>query len=148
MWKVKYDNLAVWCKENNKEYILNEWHPTKNAFEQKDVSPFSKKKAWFICPECGCEYEMEIGRRTYSNTRCLVCHPTRNNKSLHEWCVENDAMYLLQEWDYKKNDLLGINPKAISFGKKVLVWWIVDGKEKQMTINHRTGYEKRLQRKR
>lgn len=146
MWKAKYEDLATWCKANNKEYIINEWHP-ENPFKPEDVTPFSKKKALFICPDCGKEYEMEIGRRTYSNTKCLDCYPTRNTKSLYDWCIENDAQHLLDEWDYEKNDAQNINPKNVSFGKKVAVWWIVNGIEKQMTINHRVGYEKRLKNK-
>ena len=62
MWKTKYEDLATWCKTNNKEYIINEWHP-ENPFKPEDVTPFSKRKVLFICPDCGKEYSVEVATK-------------------------------------------------------------------------------------
>ena len=45
------------------------------------------------------------------------------NKSLYDWCLENNKLQLLDEWDYEKNG--DITPKNISSGNDKKVWWIV-----------------------
>ena len=46
---------------------------------------------------------------------------------------------LVKEWDYNKNNALGIYPDKIRYGNGRKVWWIcAHGHEWQSTINHRT----------
>ena len=40
-----------------------EWHPSKNTFTPYEVSPSSTKTAWFICQNCGTEYQSVIQDR-------------------------------------------------------------------------------------
>ena len=61
--------------------------------------------------------------------------------TLKEWCIENDMMYLINEWDYEKNAPL--TPDDVSYGTNDKVYW-------KCSINHswpaaissRTGYKK------
>ena len=47
---------------------------------------------------------------------------------------------LVTEWDYDKNNTLGIYPDQITYGSDKKVWWICQyGHEWQASINHRTN---------
>lgn len=132
------NSLQEWCRENDKEYLLEEWHPTKNEnLTPKGFTPFSNRDVWWKCSECGYEYEMSIQRRTDFGLGCKYCHPFRGSKSLFDWCHENNTLYLLDEWDYDKNEK---TPKEVSYAQNDRVWWIVNGEEKYLTINQRTHY--------
>lgn len=41
--------------------------------------------------------------------------------SLYNWCIANDKLFILEEWDYEKNG--DITPKNISPGSDKVVWW-------------------------
>ena len=44
--------------------LATQWHPTKNVeLTPADVSLGSDYKAWWICPECGYEWESRVGSR-------------------------------------------------------------------------------------
>lgn len=66
------NDLSTWCKANNKEYILDEWDYKKNHFNPETVTPFTSKKAWFICEE-GHSYYAAISNRTTNGTGCPEC---------------------------------------------------------------------------
>jgi hypothetical protein len=72
----------------------------------------------------------------------------KTGKSLYDWCIENDAQYLLDEWNYDKNNELDINPKNISYSSNKRVWWIINGEEKFLMINGKTHYIPKKYRKR
>ena len=47
---------------------------------------------------------------------------------------------LVKEWDYNKNNALGIYPDQITHGSHKKVWWICEhGHEWQATVNDRTN---------
>ena len=53
--------------------LAKEWHPTKNgAFSPKDIKAGSSKKAWWLCPHCGHEYESTVYSRV-KGTGCPRC---------------------------------------------------------------------------
>ena len=58
--------------------IAAEWHPTKNGeLTPNKVRPHSDIKVWWMCPECGKEYQASIGHRT-DGTSCPDCAIRRN----------------------------------------------------------------------
>ena len=64
-------------------------------------------------------------------------------KSLKEWCEENNRMDLLEEWDYDKNNILGITPQTVVYGSNIKVHWkCKKGHEWQAPIYNRiiNGY--------
>ena len=64
-------------------------------------------------------------------------------QSLYDYCMEHeDKKYLLDEWDYEKNEQeLGLSPKDISWGGSKKVWWkcTVCNNSFYQPINRRTG---------
>ena len=53
--------------------LAAEWHPTKNTLSPTEVSRGSRKRAWWLCRECGREWEAVIKNRTVRNTGCPSC---------------------------------------------------------------------------
>ena len=56
--------------------LIHEWHPTKNSGLQWtlwDVTHGSRKEAWWLCTECGHEWEREIRSRAGKRTGCPEC---------------------------------------------------------------------------
>lgn len=56
--------------------IAKEWHKTKNGnLLPEHFQPGTDQKAWWLCPECGHEYEAAIGKRTAKKgaTGCPPC---------------------------------------------------------------------------
>lgn len=59
-------------------------------------------------------------------------------KSLYDWCVENNKQYLIDEWDYKKNQL---SPKEVAYGTHKKAWWICKNNHSFYSIiSNRTGH--------
>lgn len=59
-------------------------------------------------------------------------------QSLYEWCVANNDLNLLEEWDYYKN--VDITPKDISRGSKTKVAWKCNNGHSWMApVQERTG---------
>lgn len=88
----KYPNIAA------------EWDYNKNIIHPDKVSPYSSKKVYWICPECGNSYEMVIGDRTgVKKCGCPICGFNRRKEMQAQIKKENQqAIY-----DYKLN-----NPNA------------------------------------
>lgn len=53
--------------------IAKEWHPTKNGdLKPSMFKPKSSFKPWWLCPDCGHEYEAPLCRRA-TGTSCIKC---------------------------------------------------------------------------
>lgn len=97
---VKYDNLEKWCKQNNKERLLDEWDYSKNnSMSPCDFTAGSSKKVWWKCDK-GHSWEATISTRTLQNCGCIYCS---NQKALagfndfETWCFDNGKAYLVNE---------------------------------------------------
>lgn len=64
-------------------------------------------------------------------------------KSFYDWCIENNRLDILEEWNYEKNT---ISPKDVSLQSAVEVWWkCKEGHEWLRKLNHRFGHIKKGQ---
>lgn len=52
--------------------VAKEWHPTKNKEAPEEVVWGSKKKVWWLCSECGREWQSPISDRK-GGAGCLSC---------------------------------------------------------------------------
>ena len=85
------------------------------------VAPIANKIVWWL-DDCGHEYTMEVGKRTYNNCGCPYCSGKRVLKGFNDletWCKEKNSD-LLEEWDYERND---ITPSEITKSSDKLVYW-------------------------
>lgn len=121
-------------RENSLEYkfpaIAREWHPQKNGDIRPDmVVACSQVKYWWICPDCGHEYEQRVSERTLKNRGCKKCSSLSKSQRMRIRNLvsgENDLVTLypnlMKEWDYDKNT--EFSPNTLTSGSKEEVAWI------------------------
>ena len=93
--------------------IAKEWNYIKNkTLKPSDVTAKSSKKVWWVCNECGNEWEAQVANRT-GGTGCPKCYANKrhiNNRSKKVRCLENgrifDSINLAELW------LISINKKS------------------------------------
>lgn len=115
--------------------IAAEWHPTKNGtIMPQNVSPFSHKKAWWICKK-GHEWEAVIAKRS-SGQGCPICSGHKVLAGYNDLATLKPE--LAKQWHpYKNGD---IQPDIVSTGSSKKVWWICDmGHEWQATVKNRVN---------
>jgi len=117
--------------------LLSEWNWEKNApFHPSDFTEGSNKKVWWKCKKCGHEWEAKICNRK-NDRGCPCC----SNKVVV--AGKNDLAtthpQLIKEWNWEKNNKLGIYPTNITRGSGKKAWWICpNGHEYLATVLHRT----------
>ena len=102
-----------------------EWHPTKNGSIKPTIfKPKSSFKAWWLCADCGNEYEMAIITRA-SGTGCPKCawrlfgNTYRKNAINRRGSISNQL--LIKEWNYEKNG--DLKPSQFTNSSDTKVWW-------------------------
>ncbi len=97
--------------------LLKEWDYEKNDLGPDEVTPYSKKKMWWICPERH-SYQADIVERTTNNNGCPYCSNMRVLTGFND--LASRFPELLEEWDYEKNEL---GPNLIPYGSGKKAWW-------------------------
>lgn len=122
---------------NNKK-LINEWNHSKNiGLDIEKITTGSHIRVWWVCPK-GHEYEASVGNRT-RGTGCPYCSGKKVLKGFNDlktWSIVNNYKYLIDEFDYKKNDF---DIEEITYGSGKKVWWICPkGHSYQTFLTHRT----------
>ena len=116
--------------------VLKDWNYEKNT----NITPFeishgSTKKVWWKCDK-GHEYNISPAQKIRGKVTCPVCSNQQVLKGYNDLATRHPK--LLEEWDYEKNDKLGIKPDEIILGRRIKVWWKCNkGHEWQSAINDR-----------
>ena len=146
---MKKQSLLEWCKENNRIDLIKEWDTKKNkeiGLFIDEVARGTKTKAWWICNK-GHSYQQSIFSRASYNLNCHYCANRKVIKGyndLETWCKGNNKEYLLDEWDTKKNNEIGLTINNVVRGSNKKAWWICsEGHSFQQVINDRTSKNKR-----
>ena len=124
--------------------LAKEWHPIKNGNETAhDVTYSSHKKAWWLCSECGYEWDTTINNRS-KGTGCPKCAVKRQAKNRAEnknpeHILAKCHPELAKEWHPTKNG--DSTPDDVTFGERRMVWWLCSkcGHEWDTTINSRSS---------
>lgn len=123
------NDLETYCKQNGKEDLLKEWHPTKNGnLKPCDVAAGSNQKVWWILPyddvKTGKHFDFEWEATISGRTRGKGC-PYISKAHEKVWKGYNDLEtlypYLAQEWHPTKNGSL--KPSDVTIGSTNKVWW-------------------------
>lgn len=131
-----FNDLETWCQLNDREYLIKEWHPTKNGnLKPCDFTPQNAKKVWWYLPyddpKTGKHFDFEWCAAIYSrtggnNTDCpyLSVPPTMiwpGFNDLESWCITNNRTDLIDQWDHEKN----AEKKMSEYfsGTATKVWW-------------------------
>lgn len=140
---IKTDNSSRKGKslqENNPD-LSKQWHTTKNKLTPSDVSPNSRKKAWWICPNNREHiWEANIYNRAVRGRGCPIC---ANRALSPENSLAKKYPDIASQWHPTKNGEL--TPNDVSYGSSLKVWWQCKSKEKhewQEIIHLRTQRNK------
>lgn len=113
--------------------LAAQWHPTLNGdLIPSMVSCWSKRKAWWLCSECGREWEGVVKQRVRSPL-CSRCHPRRGRTKGNPLSPQ-----LVSQWHPTKNEWM--TPSMVTAGSGKKVWWLGEcGHEWQAIIAQRTA---------
>ena len=99
--------------------LAKEWHPTKNGvLSPDDISAGHFKTVWWLCPQCGYEWEASPNNRK-RGVGCPCCSgrvPKSGVNDLATLCPG-----LMEEWNFQKN--VGLNPRQLLPGSGKRAWW-------------------------
>ena len=117
--------------------VAAEWHPCKNGnMTAEDVSFGSEKKVWWLCRECGYEWETAIRRRTKLGRGCHACagYVVTDSNNL---AVEFPE--IADQWHPSKNG--DLTPEVVHKGSNKKAWWLCREcrHEWEATVSSRTG---------
>lgn len=106
----------------NYPHLLSEWDYNKNgSLSPEYISSKSRRKVWWICPDCSYSYKRVVYDRTVKGSFCPIC--TNKRDILHVGTNDFLTKYpeLANEWDDELN--LPLKPQDISVHSSQLVWW-------------------------
>lgn len=127
-----FPNIAKeWCIEEN------------NGLLPSQVMPCTDRKFWWKCSKCGYKWRASANNRTRLKSGCPACsgHVVITGRNdFKTMCSREGKELLLEEWDYEKNNALGIFPDQISYKSHKRVWWKcnVCGKEWNAVVSSRS----------
>lgn len=116
--------------------IASQWSPTKNGSLTPDmVTPYSNRKAWWICDK-GHEYYSLISHRVQSSSGCPYCDGKLVLPGFNDLATK--APWLCDEWEQDLNGSL--TPQMVTAGSHKKVWWrCSEGHVWKAVISSRTG---------
>ena len=146
------NDLLTWCKENSEigQDIVEEWITEKNGAIE-NYKPGSNKRAYFKCKHCGAVYTKVIRRRVLGGIhepcgrkigkeKSIIYIQEKNKEKNNTLNIQNSD--LLNEWDYIKNNEIGLYPECVSSGSIKRAHWIcsICGNHYTKKIKFRTQY--------
>ena len=122
--------------------IAAEWNKEKNeGLTPFEITAGSNRKVWWVCKECGFEWQTYVASRT-SESLCPRCMNIRRGQEKSYNAVNEKSMlsrvapHLAASWDVEKNGTL--TPDEVSAGSNRKVWWKCEkGHEWQASIVNR-----------
>jgi hypothetical protein len=124
--------------ETHKELIDTEWDYEKNnglGLDPTKLTYGSNKKAWWKC-----EKEHKWKTKIYVRSRGSGCPYCTGQKVCEDNCLQTKNTELVKEWNYEKNNKLGVYPTDITSSSNKKVWWECEkGHEWEAVINHRNS---------
>ena len=133
---IKNDNdLETWCKQNNKEYILEEFDCDKNfPLTPKTITFGSCKKIWWKCNKCGYKWKIAPNRRTFADCGCRLCSHTKPVRCIETGKVFNSIKLAAEYCNLKKGDKISMCCKGTRKTAGGYHWEYVDDKKEKENI--------------
>lgn len=100
--------------------IAEEWDFSKNSVSPSEVYPQSNKMFWWICDK-GHGWQDSPSHRTNRKNSCPVCSNRTVLPGFNDLASTHPE--LMKDWDWEKNEKLGISPYNISYGSNTIVFW-------------------------
>ena len=129
-----FNDFETYCLNNGFEYLLQQWHPTKNSLPPSKMASISSKKVWWLLPYddpvTGKHFDFEWKSVLNTRLRGYDC-PYLSNPPASVWpgfndfetyCLNNGREDLLKEWHPTKNKKMSPKNTAPKSNKKI--WWL------------------------
>ncbi len=114
--------------------LASEWDHNKNQVLPTQISKWSEKKYWWLCP-AGHSYSATPSNR-YIGRKCAVCYNRQIEPGVNDLVTEFPD--LVEQWDFEKNT--GLKPSEFVRGANTKVWWLCPaGHSYRTAISSRTG---------
>ena len=106
--------------------LLKEWdyeQNDSNGIFPTDYTCGSMQEVSWICQNTTLpkhSYSLSIVDK-YQGTGCPYCSGRKVLSGLNDICTTDP--WIIKEWDFEKNNKLGLNPEHISRGQNIVAWW-------------------------
>lgn len=119
--------------------LCRQWHPTKNGtLQPQNVSPYSNKKVWWLCP-LGHEYAATVGARTTNGSGCPYCAGRKVLAGFNDLATLEPKV--AAQWQPTLNG--NLTPEQVTAGSHKKVWWqCSDGHVWKAVVYSRAGPQK------
>ena len=101
--------------------IAKEWDFKNNVVTPDKIYPQSNKTYNWICDKRH-RWSDTASHRTTRQTPCPICSGKKLVVGINDLATTHKE--LIKEWDYEKNNELGIEPTDVTYGSKKMVYWI------------------------
>lgn len=111
------------CYQNSKKlYYANpllarEYHPTRNTVDVKTITKKANTKVWWLCPDCGHDYEATVRKRA-NGYNCTKCKPAKVH--YHKSAAFTHPI-VVKEWHPTRNGI--ITPLHVTSYSATRVWF-------------------------
>lgn len=106
--------------------LASSWHPTLNrSISPTDVSQSSGWKAWWLCAQCGNEWQATVANRHRNGQGCPECAKAHRSASRRRprqgHSLADKSPTAAARWHPTKNGTL--RPGDVNAGTAAIVWW-------------------------
>ena len=108
----------------SKTELIKEWDFERNneiGFDPDKMTTGCEKKVYWKCPKCGYKWKASIQMRVKQKTGCSVCKGYKALPGYNDLMTTNPE--LMCEWDFEKNNALGLYPYNMRSGSTRRAWW-------------------------
>jgi len=120
------NSLKTLCEQTGQEYLIQEFHPTKNLPHTPDTLGYGahKKIHWVCSKDSSHEWETRIAHRTRLGSGCPFCRGLKivSSNSFRVLCEQNNQGHLIQEFHSTKN--FPNTPDTLSYGAHKKIHWV------------------------
>ena len=92
--------------------VCKDWDFEKNTIDVQSIAPGSNMEVWWKCSRCGREWKQspagKINTKRIDVAGCADCRKNDTmtiNQSLEDWCVKNNRLDILEEYNRAENEL-------------------------------------------
>lgn len=132
--EIGINDLETMCKVKNKSNLLEYWNYARNdanGIKPTQVTLSSSKKVWWLCKECGCEWQATVAsfKDSFNPSNCPCC----SGRKLYLGVNDLASVYpeLNKLWDYSRNVIFDmeieadvtIKPTDVVYNSKNKYWW-------------------------
>jgi len=97
----------------NNPKLCEEWHYNKNKKRPEEYTPFSGEKVWWLCKECGHEWDAEIKNRSRKlGTGCPKCLESKGEQGISKLLNKYYIYYIPQK---QFDGLIGLRNGNLSY---------------------------------